>query len=98
VQRGLGLRDLDLGGREPSALCSLDEPPGEEHPARAVLAAHGLELRSPARDGVELAVDRHFEPPEPDGEHVKTALRDGAASQRVDDVAPAPAADLNPGL
>ena len=94
VQRGLGLGDLHLGGREPAAQRPLGQVPGEEGLAGSVLAADRLEGGPSGGDRVELVVEGGGEPVESHGEQVEPCLRDGPAPQRPDDLSAAPVGDL----
>jgi hypothetical protein len=86
VQRGLGLADLHLGGREARRLRAVLQPAREEGLAAAVVAAHGLE-HPVARGGHrEVFVGRALEAVEARRERLDAAARNGSVAQRGDDL------------
>lgn len=85
MQRGLVLRDLDLGHGEVTALGPLPQPAGEEGLAGPVLAPHGLEHGAAGCHGVQFRVQGRFEPVESGSQQIQSAVGDGAAPERVDD-------------
>jgi len=86
VERGICLRDLNLGHCEATPFRTLLEPTREEGLAAAVLASDGLEDASPGLHLGELLVERRLEALQVDGEGVEARARNRSAPERVDDL------------
>jgi hypothetical protein len=93
VQRRFRLGDLHLRGGEAQPAGPVGQPAGEEGLAAAVVPADGLEHGPPAPDGQQFLLQGWPEAFQTYGEGVEAAVRDGAATQSIDDLLTSPGAD-----
>src|SRR5271157_4619920 len=98
MQWGLGLRDLNLGGREANLAGTVGEPAGKEGFSAAILATDCLE-NTPARtDSSEFVLQGPIESFKAHRECVQAASRYGAPPQGIHDLQAALGADGHRGL
>ena len=96
VQRRLGLGDLHLGGGEARAACARSASQRVKNVLPAPYSPRtALNAAPPPATASRSRVQRGREPVQPDREQVEPVGRDGAAAQRVDDLAPAPGGDVD---
>src|SRR5208283_741013 len=98
MQWGLGLRDLNLGGREANLAGPVGEPAGKEGLAAAILATDCLENTPPRTDSAEFVLQGPLESFETHRECVQAASWHGAPPQGIHDLQAALGADRHHGL